>query len=198
MTATVFLVRHAAHEHQGRIHVGRTPGVKLGPKRDSHLGWLRTRFAREDLAAVWASPVSRAQETAAAVAGERPVQTDEGLNEIDFGRWEGMRAEEVDADPEWRLWNDSKSTFRIPGGETVLEMQGRMVDAVDRARRAYPDRKVALCSHGDPIKSVLAFHLGMPVDRIDNFEVDHPSVSALVVGDWGAKVLWINERPLDA
>jgi probable phosphoglycerate mutase len=96
------------------------------------------------------------------------------------------------------LWNDSKSTFRIPGGETILEMQSRMVDAVDRARREHAGGKIALCSHGDPIKSVLAYHLGMPVDRIDNFEVDHPSVSALVVGDWGAKVLWINERPLDA
>jgi probable phosphoglycerate mutase len=68
VTATVFLVRHAAHEHQDKVHVGRMEGVKLGPKRDSHLGWLRERFAREDLAAVVASPVSRAQETAAAVA----------------------------------------------------------------------------------------------------------------------------------
>lgn len=195
MTTTVFLVRHAAHEHQGRIHVGRTEGVRLGPDRERHLAWLRDRFSREALDAVWASPVSRARETATAVAGGLPVQTDAGLNEVDFGRWEGKTTQEVDADPEWRLWNASKSTFRIPGGETILETQGRMVDAIDRARRAHPDGKVALCSHGDPLKTVLAYHLGMPVDRIDNFEVDPPSVSALVVGDWGAKVLWINERP---
>jgi probable phosphoglycerate mutase len=199
VTATVFLVRHAAHEFQDRRHVGRMEGIKLGPDRERHLGWLRERFAREDLAAVWASPVSRAQETAGAVANGRvEVVTDAGLNEVDFGRWEGLTTDEVDADPEWRLWNDSKSTFRIPGGETVLEMQNRMVDAVDRARRAHPGGKVALCSHGDPIKSALIYYLGGPVDRIDNFEVDHPSVSAVVVGDWGAKVLWINERVPDA
>jgi broad specificity phosphatase PhoE len=199
VTATVFLVRHAAHEHQGRRHVGRMEGVRLGPDHERHLGWLRARFAREDLAAVWASPVSRAQQTAAAVAdGRVEVVTDAGLNEVDFGRWTGLSTDDVDADPEWRLWNASKSTFRIPGGESILEMQGRMVDAVDRARRAHVGGKVALCSHGDPIKSVIAYHLGAPVDRIDDFDVAPPSVSALVVGDWGAKVLFVNERPADA
>lgn len=198
MTATVLLVRHAAHEHQGVIQVGRMDGVKLGPKRGSHLAWLRERFAVEDLAAVRASPISRAQETARAVAGERPVETDPALSEVDFGRWTGLTLDQLDADPEWRLWNASKSTFRIPGGETVLEMQGRMVDAVDRARREHAGGVVALVSHGDPIKSVIAYHLGAPVDRIDDFEVAHPSVSGLVVGDWGAKVLFVNERPRDA
>lgn len=198
MTATVLLVRHAAHEHQGVTQVGRMDGVRLGPKRESHLGWLKARFAREPLTAVRASPIARAQETAAALAGGLPVETDPALTEVDFGRWTGVTFEALEADPEWRQWNASKSTFRIPGGETVLEMQGRMVDAVDRARRDHTGGTVAIVSHGDPIKSVIAYHLGAPVDRIDDFEVDHPSVSGLVVGDWGAKVLFVNERPLDA
>lgn len=195
MTATVFLVRHCAHEHQGRIMVGRMDDVALGPERDAQLAWVRERFADEPLDAIWASPIRRAQETAAAAANGREIVTDEALTELDFGRWTGWTMEALDADPEWRLWNDSKATFRIPGGESVLEMQGRMVDAVDRARRAHPGGAVALFSHGDPIKSALAYHLGAPVDRIDDFEVDHPSVSALCVGDWGAKVLFVNERP---
>jgi probable phosphoglycerate mutase len=220
VTATVFLVRHAAHEHQGRIMVGRQDGVGLGPERERHLAWLRERFSRERLDAVWSSPIERARATAEAIAwtlrnsdteASRPepleagafarrdvggdgIILDEDLTELEFGEWTGLTFDELEADPRWPAWNESKATLSPPGGESILAMQARMVDAVDRIRRAHAGGAVAVVSHGDPIKGLLAYHLGMPVDRIDNFDVDHPSVSAIVVGDWGSKVLWINER----
>lgn len=220
MTTTVFLVRHAAHEHQGVRLVGRRDDVGLGPERASQLAWLRERFSRERLDAVWSSPLERARTTAEAIAwtlrnsdteASRPdpltagqfarrdvggsgVIVDEALNELDFGDWTFRTLDELEPDPLWAAWNASKGTTRPPGGESVLDMQARMVGAVDRIRRAHDGGSVAVVGHGDPIKSVLAFHLGAPVTRIDGFDVDHPSVSGLIIGDWGARVLFINEH----
>lgn len=220
MTTTIFLVRHAAHELQGVRMVGRREGVGLGPDRNAHLAWLRERFSRERLDAVWSSPLERARSTAEAIAwtlrnsdteASRPeplregefarreiggdgVIVDEGLNELDFGLWTDLTFDQLEADPLWPAWNQAKAILRPPGGESVLDMQARMVDAVDRIRRAHDGGSVAVVSHADPIKGLLAFHLGMPADRIDNFEVGHPSISALVIGDWGSKVLFINDR----
>ena len=220
MTTTLFLVRHAAHEHQDMRMVGRREGVSLGRDREAHLAWLRERFSRERLDAVWSSPLERARATAEAIAwtlrnadtpASRPdplaagdfarrdvggdgVIVDEALNELDFGHWTDKPMDELEADPLWSAWHGSKATLRPPGGESVLAMQARMVDAADRIRRAHDGGAVAVVSHGDPIKGLLAYHLGMPADRIDNFEVSPPSVSALVLGDWGAKVLFVNER----
>jgi probable phosphoglycerate mutase len=220
VTATLFLVRHAAHELQGVRMVGRREGVGLGPQREAHLAWLRERFSRERLDAVWSSPIERARATAEAIAwtlrnsdtepsrtealapgdfarreiGGDGVIVDEALTELDFGDWTDLTFDQLEADPLWAGWNQSKSTLRPPGGESVLAMQARMVDAADRIRRAHAGGSVAVVSHGDPIKGLLAYHLGMPADRIDNFHVDHPSVSALEIGDWGSRVLFINDR----
>ena len=64
MTTTVFLVRHAAHDRLNRILCGRMPGVSLGADGRAQAAALAERLARESLAAVYASPLERACETA--------------------------------------------------------------------------------------------------------------------------------------
>ena len=48
-------------------------------------------------------------------------------------------------------------------------------------------------SHGDVIKAALLYHLGLPVDSYGRIEIEPASVSTLVVGGWGAKVMRLNE-----
>ena len=52
---------------------------------------------------------------------------------------------------------------------------------------------VVLFSHGDPIKSILAHALGMPLDNLDRLEISPASVSVLVAGEWGMRVFSVNE-----
>ena len=75
----------------------------------------------------------------------------------------------------------------------MLEAQGRIVAAMERLREAYRDRAVVLVSHADVIKAALLYHLGLPVDAYARFDVDPASISTLAVGDWGAKVIRLNE-----
>jgi len=52
---------------------------------------------------------------------------------------------------------------------------------------------VVLVSHADVIKAALLYHLGLPLDAHARFDVDPASISTLAVGDWGAKVIRLNE-----
>ena len=193
---TVFYVRHVPHELQDQIQVGRREGVRLGPDAPARLQRLAERCAREPLAAVYASPLFRAQETAKAIAGGHAgleVHTRDGLHELDAGDWTGKTFEQMHEDPAWAVWNDARSLGRIPGGESMLEVQARMIAVLEEIRRAHPDQHVAVVSHGDPIKSALLYLLGLSLDAFQRIEVEPGSISTVVVGDWGAKLIRLNE-----
>ena len=75
----------------------------------------------------------------------------------------------------------------------MLEAQSRIVEVIERCRKAHPERAVVLVSHGDVIKAALLYHLGMPMDAYSRFEISPASISTLAVGDWGSRVLRMNE-----
>jgi probable phosphoglycerate mutase len=194
-TTTVFFVRHVPHSLQDQMQVGRMDGITLGEDAPPRLARLAERFKLENLAAVYASPIHRTQVTAHAIADPKglEVQTRDGLIEIDAGEWEGKTFEEMQADPRHHPWNTARSVNRIPGGETMLEMQVRMISVVEEARRAHPGEKVLLVSHGDPIKAALLYLVGLPIDSYDKITVDPASISTVAVGDWGSKLIRLNE-----
>jgi probable phosphoglycerate mutase len=194
-TTTVFFVRHVPHSLQDQMQVGRMDGITLGEDAPPRLARLAERFKLENLAAVYASPIHRTQVTAHAIADPKglEVRTRDGLVEIDAGEWEGMTFEEMQADPRHDPWNTARSANRIPGGETMLEMQVRMIAVVEEARRAHPGEKVLLVSHGDPIKAALLYLVGLPIDSYDKITVDPASISTVAIGDWGSKLIRLNE-----
>jgi probable phosphoglycerate mutase len=195
VTTAVLFVRHVPHEFQDKVFVARQPGVRLAADAPQRLQRLATRFSRERLAAIYASPMERTQETAAAIAAplKLPVVTRDDFIEIDFGEWTGRPFEEVQADPRHQVWNRMRGLARAPGGESMLDVQARMVRGIKRLRAEHPDQTVAVVSHGDPIKTAIMYALGLPLDFYDRFELEPGSISTVVFGDWGAKVLRLNE-----
>lgn len=196
MTTTFFLVRHAAHDNVGGFLAGRLPGVTLGDAGLAQAARLGERMRRERFAAIYASPRERTQQTAAAIASlgaAGPVETAAELDEIDFGEWSGKTFEVLNTDPLWRQWNTVRSLVRTPGGETVLDVQRRALSLMERLAGTLAEGAAVLVTHADVIKSALSYHLGLPVDSWARFEIAPASISTLVVGDWGAKVLGINE-----
>jgi broad specificity phosphatase PhoE len=195
MTTTFFLVRHAAHDRVGTVLCGRMPGVNLGSVGKYQAELLAQRFANENVACIRSSPLERALETAQPIASRlgHALQVCDAISEINFGRWSGTSFEALSHDPSWSSWNSSRSTSRPPEGETMLEAQGRIVGAMERLRGLYAERSVILVSHGDVIKAALLYYLAMPIDAYSRLEVEPASICTLVVGDWGSKILRLNE-----
>jgi broad specificity phosphatase PhoE len=195
VTTTFFLVRHAAHDRVGSILCGRMSGVVLGEFGKAQAGRLAGRFANENIAHICSSPLERAVETAEPIAArlKQALDISEAITEIDFGAWSGTSFEALGQDPRWASWNSSRGTSRPPYGETMLEAQARIVGAMETLRSRLAGSSVILVSHSDVIKAALLYHLGMPLDAYGRIEVEPASISTLVVGDWGSKVLRLNE-----
>jgi probable phosphoglycerate mutase len=192
---TIFLVRHAAHDHVDHALCGRAPGLGLGETGRRQAAALASRLSRERIEAIHSSPLERAQETARIIADPLGLQVrvNEGLIEIDFGSWTGQSFDTLRDDPRWMSWNMARSASCPPDGESMSEAQARAVGEVERARDAYPEGRLAFVSHGDVIKAILAAYLGLSLDAHARFEIAPASVSALVVWRDGGKVLSMNE-----
>ena len=190
LTASILLVRHAVHADLGQRLTGRGPDgglVLAGVEQARRLGeWL----ADQEVSTVHASPRGRAQQTAAAIKPD--VLTAGALDEVNFGEWTGRRYEELNGTA-WDTWNAERATARVPGGESMAEAQQRAVGYVEQVARASAGRVVALVSHCDIIRAIVAWVLGLSLNRILSFDVDPASVTRIVVGDWGARLVSLNE-----
>jgi ribonuclease H / adenosylcobalamin/alpha-ribazole phosphatase len=198
VTATIFLIRHAAHEHLGHTLTGRLPGVGLSSAGEAQAAALAERLRPLRFAAIHSSPVQRARETAAALARGRNVGVEEvaALDEVDFGAWTGKSFALLADEPSWTDWNSRRALARPPGGESMAEAVARAVAHVEAAARAHDEAAVALVTHCDIIRGVIAHYLGLGLDRLLSFDVDPASVSRLAVGGWGGRLLSVNEGAL--
>jgi probable phosphoglycerate mutase len=150
--------------------------------------------AAPGVAAVYSSPLERTRETAAPIAQavDRPVEIDEALVELDVGEWTGIDLKEARSRREWATIQRYPSGFRFPGGESFLDMQTRMVEALDRLRARHPGETVVAVSHADPIRAVVAHALGTHLDLFQRIVVSPCSLTAIVLGDEGPTVLSVN------
>lgn len=178
----VLLVRHGRTPTTGIIVPGRAPGLALdaeGHRQAEHAARRISRLGR--VAAVYASPLLRARQTAAPIARacRRPVVTDRRVVEVDVGAWTGLRLARLRRRREWALVQQRPSAFRFPGGESFAEVQVRMVNALEELVARHRGGLVVVVSHADPIKAALAHALGLPLDLFQRLTVAPGSISAV-------------------
>ena len=199
MTAptTLHLIRHATYGLLGNTLAGRSPGHHLGPEGRLQAEAVAIDLAERPLTAVIASPLERAQETAAPIAAQHglAVAIDPRLNEVAFGDWTGARFDDLAERADWQAFNAFRSMAPVPGGESMLNVQARAVAALLRLRAAWPGAEIAVVSHGDVVKAMLAHLLGIPLDLFRRLDIAPASRSVVVLHDGDAQVLGVNLPP---
>nr|WP_295370711.1 histidine phosphatase family protein [uncultured Sphingosinicella sp.] len=196
MTATILLIRHAAHVELGRTLTGRRRDVSLSREGLEQAEIVADLLGVEPLAAVYSSPRERAYYTAREIAEqhEKKVEILDSLDEVDFGDWTGRSFDDLEGDPLWDAWNAERGSARPPGGEAMTDAVTRAVEGLEARAAEHWDQVIAAVSHCDIIRGVIAHYLGLPLDNLLRFDIDPASVSRLVVGSWGARVMSVNER----
>lgn len=191
------LVRHGRHTIQGLVMVGRAADIHLAPEGRAEAERAAEWLARSGLDALYCSPLERARETAEPIArltGLEPEIVD-AATEVDYGEWTGFTLEQLQPDPLWRAWNQVRGFARAPNGETLAEVQARAVGLVVALRERHPEQRVALVSHGDTIKSVLAQALGIPLEFFLRLGVSPGSISSIQFFPSDLRVLRVNFLP---
>jgi probable phosphomutase (TIGR03848 family) len=192
---TVLLVRHGQTATTGRVLPGRAPGLHLSDDGRRQAEAAAQRIAKlKRVAAVYASPLERARETAMPIARARSLalRIERGLLELDVGSWTGSRLDRLSKRPEWATVQRYPSGFRFPEGESFVEMQARVTAALARMVEHHRGGVVVAVSHADPIKAALAHALGMHLDLFQRLAIAPGSITTIVYGAGGPTVLGMN------
>jgi broad specificity phosphatase PhoE len=149
----VHLVRHGQVENPRRVLYGRLPGYHLSARGRAQAELLAGHFAGARLAAVLASPLERAQQTAAPIAAAHGLEVRTDLRLIENSTiFEGAAGNLV-----WyilrhpRLWWKLRDLRAPSWGERNVDMVERMHAVVDAVREEFAGRQVVLVSHQGPI-----------------------------------------------
>jgi probable phosphomutase (TIGR03848 family) len=189
--ATLVLVRHATTAATGKRLGGWTPGVHLDEAGVAQAEAAAERLADQPIAAVYASPLERTQDTAKIVAkphGLR-VRTRRGLGEVDYGDWTDKPLGQLRRRKAWEIVQRTPSRMHFPGGESIRAAQARAVDETERLAAEHGDDVIVCVSHADVIKAVVAHHLGMPLDAFQRLVVSPASATTLHLPEGGHPLL---------
>ena len=171
----VFLIRHGATVLTAEDRFAGAIDVELSDEGREQAQHLALRLSSEEIAAVYASPLSRAVNTARILAQPHGlmVQMREGLREISHGHWEQMTRREVEEQfpDEAAAWDDDPFTFAPQGGETGLAVTARALPSMIDIVRAHPGEQVIVVSHKATIRLLLSSLLGFDPRRYrDNLD----------------------------
>lgn len=193
------LIRHGETDFNKKMYLpGRLPNIHLNDKGRLQAQTLAEKLSVLPIKAIYSSPLERTLETAEPLAGllKMAVTSTNGLLETDCGEWQGQSVKKLRRQKVWKSVQQHPALFRFPGGEAILDCQHRIVQVFETLRREYADWDLVVCfSHADPIKQLIAFYLGLPLDNFQRLSIDNASISALQITENGARLLMLNNNP---
>jgi broad specificity phosphatase PhoE len=156
-TTTVHVMRHGEVHNPKGVLYGRLEGYGLSDRGRAQAEAVADALADHDIVLVVASPLQRAQETAAPIAARHglDVATDPDLIESENYYFEGRRASPGDGawrDP--RAWWQLRNPFTPSWGEPYREVAARMVTAIEKARAKAAGHEAVVVSHQLPVETL--------------------------------------------
>jgi len=137
----------------------------------------------QEVAAIYSSPLSRATETAHAIAarlGLPAVTPDPRLAEFDLGEWEGLAYETLRHEKQLWARMAADPSFAPPGGESARDFALRLLRAVQEIAATHAGQRVILVSHGGALATALAMILETNGNRWPAYQMDNCALSELV------------------
>jgi probable phosphomutase (TIGR03848 family) len=196
----LLLIRHGENDFvkTGKLP-GHIPGVHLNERGHKQAQALGEALQNVPLKAIYSSPLERAMETAEPIAASHNLQIiqEPTLVDANVGKWQGKSLKSLRLTNAWKVVQHSPSRFQFPEGESFIDLQTRIVKSLEGIVRKYnkPKDIIAVVFHADPIKLAVAYFLGLPLDHFQRLSCDTGSVTAMYVGEMGANLIKLNQRP---
>jgi len=150
---TVHLVRHGEVFNPEKVLYGRLPGYRLSDLGEQMAQRVGEHLASRDVTHLVASPLERAQQTAAPLASLRGLEIHSDANLLEATNvFEGKRVSVGDGvlrKPS--AWRHLYNPFKPSWGEPYVDLAARMRVAIQDARDAARGHEAALVSHQLPI-----------------------------------------------
>ncbi len=151
----------------------------------------------ENITAIVSSPLKRAIGTAEAIASyhQLTVEVDNRLKEMGVGELEGLSLSNLKTTFTQFLmqWWQGGGVERLPKGESLVEMQQRSWQAIARLLEEHKNEAVVVVSHYFVILAIIFKALDLPLEYFTKFKVDPGGVSILEFGDYGPRLVALND-----
>ena len=194
----LILVRHGETDANKR---GLIQGVSAAPLNE--LGLAQAEAAARAVEfeapfALYASPLLRAAQTAAAIARRAGIEplTESGLIEMDVGDFDGLTGRELrERFPDvMRRWDENAFYTALPGGESLADVQARAWRTIQNlAQRHEPDDTVVAVTHNFTIQMIVCSTLDMPPNGFRRLKVDLGSITRMDVDARRTALVSLNE-----
>lgn len=188
---SILVIRHGETDwNRDRRVMGSEP-VELNAEGRDQCERAGSLLAAFGVTRIVTSPLVRAVETAEILARALSVDvtSDPDLEEVRFGRWQGLTYDEIRGEPEYRAFMVDPLANRTPGGETIRDVQQRGLAGLGRVE---PGENVLFVSHGDIIRTTLCHFLAIPVTEFRRVRIDNCGISAVSFRDGYAEVRFVN------
>ena len=179
----VYLVRHGTTDwNKEEIFRGRLD-CKLNETGQAEARALAEYFTDIPLQAIYSSPLSRAMETAQAVAEAKALQVvpHPEFIDIDFGEWQGLPLKEVREKYAelYRLWRERPEVVHFPGGETLAQVRARAWEGLQKVVRENPEKTALILAHRVVAKVLICAVLGLDDSRFWHIQQDTTAVNCI-------------------
>lgn len=191
------LVRHGETEHnRDQLTLGRAD-VPLNERGCLQADALAASFVTAP-AAIYASPLARAAETARRIGAATgvAVTVEPALIEMDVGEMEHLTGAQLrERYPDFlRTWlSPACADARMPGGETLAEVQDRAWASVERMRAAHPDGAVVAVTHNFVILIIVCRALGLPLAHFRRLRQSLAAKTTIEVREDACTLLQLND-----
>jgi alpha-ribazole phosphatase len=193
----LLLVRHGETLWNDQSRYQGQEDVPLSPRGREEAERLAERLVGESIAAIYASDLARARDTAQIVARRlgKSVMMEPRLREANLGDWQGLTYAEVhrryfcDSDPLPAYFVDTPPL----GGESLRQLQTRALGAIEQIVAQHPNESVLLVTHGGCLKTLLCAWLGIALSSYWQLRFDSASISEVSLYPMGAIVSRLND-----
>ncbi|PLX42737.1 MAG: alpha-ribazole phosphatase [Deltaproteobacteria bacterium] len=193
----LIIVRHGEVEAAGAL-IGSTDSPLTGEGRET-LRCVSRQLAGEPIAAVYASDLSRAVESASIIAEPHSMEVTvyKDFRELDMGRWDGVEIKTLLEDEKELLeawWRDYEN-FKTPGGESLSDLKARVMGPLGTIVERHRGETVCLVAHGGVNRVILLDAIGAPLNRFHSLGQEYGAVNRIDYYEDGNAVVKLLNGP---
>ena len=193
----IILIRHGETDwNRDQVFRGRID-VALNEVGLTQARALQGSLHDSEIDGMYSSPLSRAFETASILGEKRnvDVNTEEGLIDVDFGKWQGLSHQKVKEEYKdlYETWLAQPDLVTFPDGESLKEVRIRSMESLEEVIKNNPGKTLALVSHRVVLKVLLCTILGLELSRFWYLRQDTCAINRVEYKDGNYLLTLLND-----
>jgi broad specificity phosphatase PhoE len=196
MELRLLAIRHGATAWSRERRYAGSRDIALSPEGHQQCAALAQALGPLAVAAVYASPLRRARESAAPIAAAQGLEVtfEADFREMTFGDWEGLTRDDVERrfPEDYAVWCTAPERFARPGSEPLAAVAERVTRGLAELRATHRGETIVLVSHGIVTRLIVLAALGLGPERLWSVEASPAGISEIEYRDDWATVHRVN------